>query len=501
MSPPFKASPIEFNQRLLFPTNIFDLLADDHECYLYADLFKQLDTTLVEAQYSSRGQRAYHPKLIISILIYAYSQGVFSARQIEKHCRQDLSFMFIAQQQCPNFRVLSDFRKDNVEYFHACFKRTVQLALGLKLVSLGHISLDGSKFKASTSKHRAMSYNRLKDKEAALTNEIDALIDQATQCDVEEDRLYQERTGYELPEDLKYKQARLAQVEAAAKALEAREQALHPERVIDGKKQISFADKDARIMGKSGAFDYAYNAQISVDQDHQIIVGQHVSQQGNDKQEVEPALAMLADTTGRLPDKMSMDNGYMSGDNLEALETAVVDAYIATDRGDKSGQMGLAESTRKVVKADFQYHESTDSFTCPGGQVLQLVKTNKRDRVYQGEASFCDQCEYKRLCCQSSKGAARTIATDDKEAIRQRMNVKMQQAESKAVYKDRKVIVEPVFGQIKNSGFRGFSLRGKEKVGGEFALVCAVHNVKKIVKWMGTALVRLEYGNMVLMDA
>lgn len=254
-------------------------------------------------------------------------------------------------------------------------------------------------------------------------------------------------------------------------------------------------------MGKSGAFDYAYNAQISVDQDHQIIVGQHVSQQGNDKQEVEPALAMLADTTGRLPDKMSMDNGYMSGDNLEALETAVVDAYIATDRGDKSGQMGLAESTRKVVKADFQYHESTDSFTCPGGQVLQLVKTNKRDRVYQGEASFCDQCEYKRLCCQSSKGAARTIATDDKEAIRQRMNVKMQQAESKAVYKDRKVIVEPLFGQIKNSGFRGFSLRGKEKVGGEFALVCAVHNVKKIVKWMGTALVRLEYGNMVLMDA
>jgi transposase len=346
VSPPFKPSPIEFNQRLLFPTNIFDLLADDHECYLYADLFKQLDTTLVEALYSSRDQRAYHPKLIISILIYAYSQDVFSARQIEKHCRQDLSFMFIAQQQCPNFRVLSDFRKDNVEYFHARFRRTVQLAMALKLVSLGHISLDGSKFKASTSKHRAMSYNRLKDKEAALTNEIDALIDQATQCDVEDDRLYQERTGYELPEDLKYRQARLAQVEAAAKALEAREQALHPERVIDGKKQISFADKDARIMGKNGAFDYAYNAQISVDQDHQIIVGQHVSQQGNDKQEVEPALAMLADTTGRLPDKMSMDNGYMSGDNLEALETAVVDAYIATDRGDKSGQMGLAESTR-----------------------------------------------------------------------------------------------------------------------------------------------------------
>ena len=116
MSISFKASPIEFTQRLLFPSNIFDLLADDHECYLYRDLFQQLDTTDLENTYNHLGQNAYHPKLIISILIYAYSRGVFSSREIERRCNEDLGFMFIAQQNCPNFRVLSDFRKSNGEF-------------------------------------------------------------------------------------------------------------------------------------------------------------------------------------------------------------------------------------------------------------------------------------------------------------------------------------------------------------------------------------------------
>ena len=159
MKPPFKPSPVELNQRLMFPTNVFDLLSEDHECYLYEDIFKQLDTSELEEHYSELGQRAYHPKLIVSILIYAYSRGVFSSREIERRCNEDLSFMYIANMNCPNFRVLSDFRKNNATFFHDCFKQTVKLAIELKLASLGHISLDGSKFKASSSKHKAMSYN------------------------------------------------------------------------------------------------------------------------------------------------------------------------------------------------------------------------------------------------------------------------------------------------------------------------------------------------------
>lgn len=502
MSASFKSSPIEFNQRLLFPSNIFDLLAEDHECYLYTDLFQQLDTSAVENLYKVKGQNAYHPKLIVSILIYAYSRGVFSSRQIERRCREDLSFMYIAQMNCPNFRVLSDFRKTHGVFFQDCFKQTVKLALALKLASLGHISLDGSKFKANSSKYKAMSYGRLKEKEQTLCTEIDALIEQAQRCDLEEDRAYQERTGYELPEDLKHKQGRLAQIKAAKEALEEREEQLNPGKDIADKKQISFADTEARIMGKKGSFDYAYNAQISVDADQQIIVGLHISQNANDKQELEPALKVLQDTTGRLPDQLSADNGYFSGDNLQALKQSGIDAVIATDKGEKSHKTALDGSDRNVVKADFTYNEADNTFTCPEGQVLNMKRESQDGkRVYQGSAQVCADCPLHSRCCQSTKGEARTISTDDQESLRQVMNAKMATASAKAVYSKRKTIVEPVFGHIKNSGFRGFSVRGKDKVEGEFSLVCATHNLKKIAKAIFTGLIRPEFGRYAVKQA
>jgi transposase len=496
MSIPFKSSPVEFNQHLLFPSNIFDLLPKDHECFLYADLFQQIDTSSLESLYSVKGQNAYHPKLIVAILIFAYSQGVFSSRKIEKRCHEDLSFMFIAQMNCPNFRVLSDFRKDHGDFFQDCFKQTVKLALELKLASLGHISLDGSKFKANTSKYKAMSYGHLQEKEQALCTEISELIEKANRCDQDEDKAYQDKTGYEILEDLKFKQDRLAKIKAAKQALEQREEQLNPGKAFDAKKQISFADTEARIMGKKGNFEYAYNAQISVDADLQIIVAQHISQNANDKQEVEPALQALQESTDRLPEKLSADNGYWSGGNLQALEQSGTDAYIATDKGEKTHKIPLASSERKLVKADFDYHEADNTFTCPEGQILTMKRESQDgSRVYQGAATVCADCPLQSRCCQSTKGEARTITTDDKESLRQQMNRKMATESAKVIYGKRKTIVEPVFGQIKNSGFRGFSVRGKEKVAGEFSMVCAAHNFKKIAKAIITGLIRPKFGH------
>lgn len=496
MTIPFKSYPVEFHQHQIFPSNIFDLLQHDHECYLYAELFEQLDTASVESLYSVKGQHAYHPRQIVSILIYAYSRGVFSSRQIERRCREDLSFMFIAKMNCPNFRVLSDFRKNHGAFFQDCFKQTVKLAMELKLASLGHISLDGSKFKADTSKHKAMSYARLKEKEQALCAEIDALIEQANRCDQEEDQAYRDKTGYEIPEDLQFKQSRLAKIQAAKQALEAREAQLNPGKAIEDSKQISFADTEARIMGKNGQFEYAYNGQISVDADYQIIVGQHISQHANDKQDVEPALQTLQDTTDHLPEKMSADNGYFSGSNLQAFEQSGVDAYIATDKGEKAPKTPLETSERKLVKADFSYDEADNTFTCPGGQTLSMISESKDGRrVYQGRTDRCAECSFKSRCCQSEKGQARTLSTDNNESLRQEMNRKMQTAPAQTTYKQRKVIVEPVFGQIKNSGFRGFSVRGKDKVAGEFSIICAAHNFKKIAKAILKGLIRPEFEN------
>jgi transposase len=483
MSVPFKKDPDEYDHRSLFATNIFDLLPSDHPCYIYETLFQGLDTSSVEEKYSNLGQHAYHPRLITGILIYAYSNGVFSSREIEKKCREDLGFMYISHYNCPNFRVLSDFRKDNYKFFKECFKQTVLLAKELGLASLGHVSLDGSKFKANTSKHKAMSYGRLKAKEKELTEEIEALIGEATKSDEEEDKEYQDKTGYEIPEELKIKEKRLAKIKEAKEALEKRERELNPGKEIDDKKQISFSDQEARIMGKNGDFDYAYNAQISADEDNQIIVGQHLSANANDKKEVYPALKEVKEATGEFPEKMSLDNGYMSGSNLEAFEGKEIDVYIATGKGEKPDPRPIDNSNRSIKKSDFSYDESADCFICPSGGTL-VLKTIGRDgkKIYQANKAQCDVCIYKSRCCSSKKGEARTISTDDKEPLRQEMNEKMEQESSKETYKKRKEIVEPVFGQIKNSGFRSFSVRGHKKAGGEFSLFCAVHNIKKIVK-------------------
>jgi len=497
MSIPFKKDPAEFNQRTLFPTNVFDLLPSDHPCFVYEDIFQQLDTSSVEKKFSVRGQNAYHPRLIIGILIYAYSQGYFSSRKIEKKCHEDLGFMFISHCNCPNFRVLSDFRKDNYKFFKECFKQSVLLAMEAGMVSLGHVSLDGSKFKANTSKHKAMSYGRLKANEKKLTEEIEDLIAKANKCDKEEDEEYQDRSGYEIPEELKIKEQRLAKIKEAKKALEKREQELKPGKKIADKKQISFADKEARIMKKNGAFDYCYNGQISVDEDNQIIVGQHLTQNANDKQEVEPALEEIKETTNSLPNRMSLDNGYMSGDNLESFDGKDIDVYIATGRGEKKDHRPIENSNRKIKKSDFRYDKDRDCFVCPAGHVLNLKrKSSDGSKVYQGDRAKCTICSYKTRCCSSKKGEPRTINSDDKEPLRQKMNEKMEKESSKEIYRKRKKIVEPVFGQIKNSGFRGFSMRGYKKGSGEFSLVCAVHNFKKIIRAILDGKVCLKAGRL-----
>ena len=497
MPVPFKKDPAEFNQRVLYPSNVFDMLPKDHECFIFDDIVRQMDISGIESKYSHLGQNAYSPRLIVGILIYAYSRGIFSSRQIERRCHEDLGFMHISHLNCPNFRVLSDFRKDNPDFLKECFKQSALLAKQLGLVSFGHVSLDGSKFEANTSKHKAMSYEYLHRREEELVNEIRELVAQAEECDQQEDEQLQDKTGYEIPEELKIKEKRLAKIREARKALEERENELNPGKKIDGKKQISFADKEARIMGKKGQYDYAYNGQISVDDKAQIIVGEHLSQNANDKLEVKPALEQIQETMGELPDKMSLDNGYMSGDNLEALDKAKVDAYVATGREGKEDPRPVEDCSREIKKSDFEYAEQRDCFTCPGGQTLELKSTCKDGkRIYQAEREACEKCAYKERCCKSQKGEGRTINTDDKEPLRQKMNAKMEQQDSKEVYKKRKQIVDPVFGQIKNSGFRRFLLRGFMRASGEFSLACAVHNLKKIVRAILRGVVCLGAGKM-----
>ena len=473
MSVPFKDDPVEFNGRTLMAQNVFDLLSSDHDCFVYEDILNQIDTKSLEEKYSMIGQHAYDPKRVTAILIYSYSQGIYSSRKIEQKCRQDLSFMYISHRNCPNFRVLSDFRKNNRTFFVGCFKKSVKIAASLGMVSLCHVAMDGSKFHANSSKHKAASYSRLKANEDKLNREIDELLRQADDIDRAEDKIYHNSNGCSIPDDLKIKQKRLKKIKKVKKELEEREERENPGKKIDGKKQISYADVEAKMMKSGGGFEYCYNGQISVDSQNQIIVGQHLSQNANDKNELKKEIDEIKINTDKTPEKISADAGYRSSDNISALEENSIDGYIATGKGEKD----IPENTDKIGIKNFSYDDKKDVFICPAGVVLNL-KSSGDKRVYKAEEMACGVCCLK---CSAKKGSTATIYTDKSGIILAAMAEKMKRQSSREIYAKRKVIVEPVFGQIKTGGFRRFSLRGFEKAGGEFSLVCAVSNFKKIV--------------------
>jgi len=344
-------------------------------------------------------------------------------------------------------------------------------------VRLGHVSLDGSKFKANTSKHKALSYGRLKASEKILTAKVSDLVKKAERADDLENDVYKSETGFDIPEDLRFHKDRLKKIKAAKKALEQREHEENPEKPIDDKKQISFADTDAKIMGKKGNFDYRYNAQICVDDKHQIIVEQHVNSNANDINEVKESLQGLEEAIGSLPEKMSLDNGYWSGENFEELESKDIDAYIAAGRSeiDQDGELPT-----RFKQINFTYVEENDYFLCPVGQVLPLVKTRKDGgKVYTANYDTCSNCQHYTKCVTAKSEVGRSITS----TARQKIIGNARQDEKKELEgsicppkSDSGACIWP----DQNGGFRGFGLRGLAKVKGEFALNCMAFNTKKL---------------------
>ena len=360
--------------------------------------------------------------------------------------------MYISHLSCPNFRVLSDFRKNNLPFFVDCFKKSIEMAKELGMVSLGHVGIDGSKFSADTSKHRAASYSHLNANEKKLEREIKELLKKADDIDAAEDMIYHNGTGYSIPDDLKIKEKRLEKIKKVKKELEDREKKENPGKKIDGKKQISYSDTDARIMKKGKDFSYCYNGQISVDSKDQIIVGQHLSQRANDKNELIKEIEEIKNNTGKIPQKISADSGYRSTENISALEESRIDGYIATGKGEKD-----MPEDKKIGIKNFSYDSGKDVFVCPAGQILKLKSIGK-NRTYKA-LETCKGCILKDRCT-ANKGDTANIYIDDGGLILAAMAEKMKKESSREIYSKRKIIVEPVFGQIKTGGFKRFSLRG-----------------------------------------
>jgi transposase len=424
--------PYEPDQDFLMPASMRDWLPSDHLAYFISDLVDQLDISAIMIRYQEeKGYPPYHPAMMVKVLLYAYCIGVPSSRKIEKRLCEDIAFRVLAANNTPDFRTISDFRKDHLKALAGLFLQVLKLCQKAGLLKLGHVALDGTKIKANASKHKAMSYKRMKEEEARLETEVAALMKKAEAVDEEEDCRYgKDKRGDELPKELAFRESRLKKIREAREALE--EEVNHEAEVAaaagkkkkhtgmpDDKAQRNFTDPESRIMPAPGGkhFIQAYNAQAAVDSAHQVIVAAEVTNKPADQGQAEPMMEIVQQNTGRLPRQMSADAGYFSSDAVTKLTVQGIDVYMPPDK--MGHRTALPPAPRGRIPKD-----------------LSVVD---------------------------------------------RMRRKLRTKKGKERYGLRKVLPEPVFGQIKQArGFRQFLLRGEDKTGGEWKIICAGHNLLKL---------------------
>ena len=439
--------PFSREQRYVLPPSMHEWLPENHLACFIVEVVDQLDLTALTTRYSGRGSQAYHPAVMLSLLVYGYATGVFSSRKIERATYDSVAFRFIAAELHPDHDTLANFRKTFLVELEDLFVQVLTLAQAMKLVRLGKIALDGTKIKANASKHKALSHGHIAKLEAQLRGEVQALLLKAAEVDEKE-----EDDGVDLPGEMARREDRLKALEAAkakiserAKARDAEAEAAYeekkarrealkaagkkprgaepkpPETGPKDKDQINLTDEESRIMPAGSGFVQGFNAQAAVDTETMLVMAAHVTQDVNDKRQLQPMLDQLE----KLPDALGSvttvlaDNGYFSRDNVESCAKRNVTPLIALGRE--------------------AHHWPLEERLSPDAPAPE---------------------------------------TDDAVAL---MAHQLKTGPGRAAYGRRKCTVEPVFGIVKQVlGFRQFSLRGLEAVAGEWKLVTMAYNLKRM---------------------
>jgi transposase len=438
----------DLNQQLLLPPDLRQWLPADHLALYISDVVESLNLAGILNSYEEgdgRGRPPYHPVLMVKLLVYGYCTGRMSSRKLEQATHDDVAFRVLSCNQQPDHDSIAAFRKRHLPELAKLFVQILELCQRAGLVKLGHVAIDGTKIKANASKWRTMSYATMSEAEQKLTAEVERLLAEAQRIDEEEDALYGKgKRGDELPPELRERESRLARIRelkadmerearqaAEKKAAETKRKQEQAEKqgkkftarkVIDPSQAVpapkskrNFTDPDSRIMKDqaSKTFQQAYNIQIGVDAQAQIIVAAKVVQAGVDQEQLVPVLREVKRNLGRMPVQASADAGYYS----------------------------RAAITHEAVR-DVDLH----------------VPPNQR---------------------QPLNGAAPTTLPTN-ATLQERMWHKLASKAGRGVFSRRKVIVEPVFAQIKHvRGFRQFLLRGLAQVEAEWLLVCMTHNLLK----------------------
>ena len=322
--------PYDPDQQLLLPAALQQWLPDDHLAHFISDVVDELDLSEITAGYEreSRGGPLYHPRMMVKVLLYGYCVGVASSRRIAQRLHEDIAFRVLAANNTPDFRTISDFRKDNLRALSGLFVQVLALCRQAGMVKLGHVALNGTKVRANASRHKAMSYGRMKEKEAQLSAEVDELLGRADEVDEEEDRLYgADKRGDELPQELSFREGRLEKIREAMAELESEaevsaEQAEtacrdHPG-VPKDRAQRDFTDAESRIMPAPGGREFvqAYNCQAVVDSAQQVIMAARATNQTSNKQQAVTMMEEAIANVGTVPKEVSADAGYYSAQAL-----------------------------------------------------------------------------------------------------------------------------------------------------------------------------------------
>jgi len=452
--------PDTVNQTLLFPPSLHDWLPAGHLARFLVDVVSALDLSSIYKSYEEkdgRGQAAYAPEMMIRLLLYGYATGVYSSRKIQRRTYEEVAFRYLSGDQHPDHATIAEFRKRHLDALSGLFTQALLLCAEAGLVKLGHVAIDGTKIKANASKHKAMSYKRMNESEARLKQEIDALLAGAEKIDAEEDaQLGKDRQGDELPDELQRRESRLKKIQEAKAALEkaAREQA-EQERSETEQKLAEREEEEQRTGRKK---------------------------RGRKPKLPDPEQARPDDTAQRnfvdpesriMPDggnKGSFVQGYNAQIAVDSESQVIVAAEVTQETNDKKQLLPMIaqivtnlDQKPEKISADTGYF-SEANVTDESVKDVDLYVATDRDKHGSSEAASCEP---------PPLGAS----------PEQTMRSKLRTESGRAVYKMRKAIVEPVFGQIKElRGFRRFSLRGKQNVRREWRLVCAVSNLLKLFR-------------------
>jgi transposase len=452
--------PDTVNQTLLFPPSLHDWLPEGHLARFLLDVVSALDLSAIYKSYQDkdgRGQAAYAPEMMVRLLLYGYARGVYSSRKIQTRTFEDVAFRYLSGDQHPDHATIAEFRKRHLEALSGLFTQALLLCSEAGLVKLGHVSIDGTKIKANASKHKAMSYKHMNETEARLKQEIDALLATAEKTDAEEDAQYgKDRHGDELPAELQRRESRLQKIGEAKAALEQEAKEKASQQRAEAEQKLAEREEEERRTGKKKG--------------------------GRKPEPADPDKARPDDTAQRnftdpesriMPDganKGSFVQGYNAQIAVDSASQVIVAAEVTQETNDKKQLLPMIaliaanlEQKPEKVSADTGYF-SEANVTDESVKDVDLYVATGRDKHSDVAETSNDP---------PPPGAS------PKEAMREKLRTEA----GRTVYKMRKAIVEPVFGQIKEQrGFRRFSLRGKENVSREWKLVCAVSNLLKLFR-------------------